>query len=171
MRDQRREPGRGTLADSWSQSGSPALPAVGKTTRTHELFNERQGTAPPTAGDHGKASSDIDHQLEAHGEGAVLDARIKHELELETGYRLDNVRIHVGGPTAKLLAEHGRRGAAKGRHILLAEGAYAPDSADGKQLIRHELNHVIQQAHGKVASGLDSHHRAGLEAEIGRAHV
>jgi hypothetical protein len=167
MREQRREPGRGTLLDSRTEPDHVASRGVGKTTRTHELFDERPSTA--AGGAHGASSAGIDAQLEAHGPGVALEAGLKHELETETGYRLDNVRIHVGGPTAKLLADHGKRGAAKGRHILLAEGAYAPDSADGKRLIRHELNHVIQQAHGKVSSDLDPHHRAGLEAEADQA--
>ena len=156
------------MLDSRADLEQPAQRAVGKTTRTHELFDERQGAAPAAAGHRDGTSVHAERELEPHGEGAALDARIKGELEAETGYRLDKVRIHIGGPTARLLAEQGKRGAAKGRHILLAEGAYAPDTAEGKQLIRHELNHVIQQAHGKVASDLDPQRRAGLEAEADR---
>jgi uncharacterized protein DUF4157 len=144
--------------------------------RDHQRYDGERSTGPASrpqaAGTPGKATlveaeqeRMLDRQLEAHGEGRALDGPIKHELETETGYRLDSVRIHVGGATGALLAAHGRRGAAKGRHILLADGAFAPDSPDGKQLLRHELHHVIQQANGQVPGDLDPHRRAGFEAE------
>ncbi|WP_374537340.1 eCIS core domain-containing protein [Chitinimonas taiwanensis] len=94
------------------------------------------------------ASSVGEADLAALGPGQALDrsSRMRFESQLKT--RLPDVALHTG-PAADQLA---RRLQAKaftvGRHIVFAEGAYAPDSPSGQRLLAHELAHVQQQAGG-----------------------
>lgn len=125
-----------------------------------------QQAAHDEANDHALEGHDnLDAALQPSGEGRPLEPTIRRELERSTGYRLNQVRVHVGGSQGALLEKHGKGAATKGRHIVFPSGGYSPNDAAGMAIIRHEVNHVIQQATGQVGSRLGNGQRAQLEAD------
>jgi hypothetical protein len=60
---------------------------------------------------------------------------------------LSGVRIHRDSPLPDVL---GARALAAGNDIAFARDAYLPGSAEGQQLIGHELAHVEQQSTGQT---------------------
>jgi hypothetical protein len=62
---------------------------------------------------------------------------------------LSQVRIHNDGQAQELSQRLGARAFAYGTDIYFNQGQYNPGSAEGRQLLAHELAHVIQQASGQ----------------------
>lgn len=127
-------------------------------------------TAPATA----EPSTEEEHE-HAPGIGGVapgLRARAGHALadgvrtDMEQAFGADfsGVRVHHGGPEAV-----GAQAVARGDDLEFADGAYDPDSHGGRELIGHELAHVVQQRQGAVsgpqAKGVQLAGTAALEHE------
>jgi hypothetical protein len=76
--------------------------------------------------------------------GEPLSDVVRKEFEADLSADLSGVRVHSMGA-----AEMAKAGDAKaftqGAHIFFAAGAYDPHSANGKQLLAHELTHIVQQ--------------------------
>jgi hypothetical protein len=80
------------------------------------------------------------------GPGVPLPMRERRYFERRVGADLGGVRVHTETSTATRL---GARAFAAGRDIGFAPGEWAPDGAEGRRLLGHELAHVVQQgAHG-----------------------
>ncbi|NNN29393.1 DUF4157 domain-containing protein [Streptomyces sp. S3(2020)] len=88
----------------------------------------------------------------------ALPADLRAELEASFGTGLAHVRVHLhaavpqGGPLAWAL----------GDDIHLTPGAWEPGRSWSRQVLGHEVAHVVQQRAGRVGPGSD---RAALEAE------
>jgi outer membrane protein OmpA-like peptidoglycan-associated protein len=80
------------------------------------------------------------------------------------GHDFAKVRLHVDRPE---VAARGALAVAQGDDIAFAPGRYAPQRADGRALIAHELAHVVQQARGGGAQGAgDAEARADRAAAL-----
>ncbi len=73
-----------------------------------------------------------------------LPKGIRGELEQATGRSLDHVRVHAGNDGATVAAQHGARAVAIGHEIHMGEGQLDPASGEGRELIAHEVGHVLQ---------------------------
>ncbi len=69
---------------------------------------------------------------------------VRGELEQATGRTLDHVRVHAGERGAAVAAQYGARAVAIGHDIHMGEGQLDTVSADGRELIAHEVGHVVQ---------------------------
>ncbi len=87
---------------------------------------------------------------------AVRDARgpkrlpdsIRGDLESATGGSLDHVRIHADDHGSSVAAAHDARAVAIGAEIYMGDGQLDTSSPDGRELLAHEVAHVVQaQAH------------------------
>ncbi|HVL26277.1 MAG TPA: DUF4157 domain-containing protein [Thermomicrobiales bacterium] len=67
--------------------------------------------------------------------------------ELETGFDADlaAVRVHHDAAAARAARNADARAFAAGRDIFFAEGAFSPVTRAGRELIAHEVAHVLQQ--------------------------
>lgn len=84
-------------------------------------------------------------------------------MEAALGEPFDDVRVHVG-PEAQAV---GALAFTRGSHLCFAPGNYDPDSPAGRELIGHELAHVVQQRQGRArGDGINSD--PALEAEADR---
>jgi hypothetical protein len=72
-------------------------------------------------------------------------------MEARFGYDSSKVRVHTGEDATESTREMGARAYTVGRDVVLGEGRYAPSTNEGKQLLAHELAHVIQQSRGGAA--------------------
>jgi hypothetical protein len=87
----------------------------------------------------------------------------------------DHARIHTDARADEIARAHDANAVTIGRDIYFAAGAFAPESAEGRARIAHELVHVDQFMRGDLAgrSGLipqtDPLERAAANAEVGNA--
>jgi len=93
--------------------------------------------------------SPVDKQKLEQSGGQRLPVRVKQRLEAEMRVKLDDVRIHTDFNAQQIANKVGAQAFAVGNHIVFAPGKYQPDTPAGKQLLAHELTHVIQQRSGK----------------------
>ena len=93
-----------------------------------------------------------------------LPADVRAQMEAGLGADFREVRVHTDSHDAAAL---GARAYAQGADLHFAPGQYDPGSRSGRELIGHELAHVVQQASGRVA-GSGVTRDAGLEREADR---
>ncbi|MCR6631592.1 MAG: DUF4157 domain-containing protein [Magnetospirillum sp.] len=105
------------------------------------------------------------------GRGAPLPPAV--QAQMETMFRADfsTVRVHEGPQAARI----GAIAFTTGDHIYFAPGRYRTDTPQGRQLLGHELAHVVQQRQGRVRAPAGSDmavvHDCALEAEAERMGV
>lgn len=78
--------------------------------------------------------------------GQALPAGLRPQLERVLGADLSDVRVHVGPEAARL----GAVAFTMGSNIYFAPNRYQPQTSQGRQLLGHELAHVVQQRQGRV---------------------
>ncbi|MDE2778233.1 MAG: DUF4157 domain-containing protein [Chloroflexota bacterium] len=81
----------------------------------------------------------------AKGGGRALPNGLKTQLEAAFGADFRRVRIHTGVMSNHLNRFLGSAAFTTGKDIFFRRGFYRPDSNEGKELLAHELTHVIQQ--------------------------
>jgi hypothetical protein len=120
-------------------AGAPAFPPVphfgvdrAAWALVKAAWEQRQASASTDAGD-GHAIDD-----------RPLPADLRGDLERATGASLAEVRVHAGSRGATIASSHSARGVADGSEIFLARGEYAPTTPEGRELIAHEVAHVLQ---------------------------
>ncbi len=69
---------------------------------------------------------------------------------MEVAFKQDfgDVRVHTGAAADKLTEELGAQAFTSGKDIFFRESAYQPGSEPGRELLGHELTHVVQQEIG-----------------------
>jgi hypothetical protein len=90
--------------------------------------------------------------------GEALDAELRNTMEQAFGSDFSRVRIHNDAAAHRSAGEVNAKAFTVGQNIYFGAGYYAPDSADGRRLVTHELTHTVQQpreAIGTDGSGLN----------------
>ncbi|HEX8174252.1 MAG TPA: DUF4157 domain-containing protein [Pyrinomonadaceae bacterium] len=82
------------------------------------------------------------------GTGQNLDDAVRTEMESAFGESFSDVRVHTGSEAQKMNEELGARAVTRGRDIYFESGEYNPSTQGGKELLAHELTHVVQQRGG-----------------------
>ena len=83
--------------------------------------------------------------------GQPIPPSLRHSMEAAFGHDFSDVRVHHGHEATILGAESFTHG----NNIHFAPGRYDPHSPGGRELLGHELTHVVQQRQGRsLASGL-----------------
>ncbi len=77
--------------------------------------------------------------------GHSLDAQTRHDMETHLGQDFSQVRVHTDDRAMVSAQAVNASAYTVGQEIVFAAGHYAPQSPAGKQLLAHELVHVIQQ--------------------------
>lgn len=83
--------------------------------------------------------------------GRALDAATRMGFETRFGHDFSRVRIHDDAQAAGSAQHIGARAYAFGHHIVFAARRYEPQTASGRELIAHELVHVLQQTRDGAA--------------------
>jgi Domain of unknown function (DUF4157) len=97
--------------------------------------------------------------------GQTLDAVTRSEMEASFGENFGDVRVHTGPEAENLNDELGARAATRGRDIYFGTNEYKPATAEGKQLIAHELTHVVQQRDDKAGEVTNTGEHFEAEAD------
>ena len=102
------------------------------------------------------------------GMGKPLDRDSQKFFSARFGHDFSRVRVHADESAARSAREVGARAYTVGDHIAFGAGRYAPDTAEGRRLLAHELTHTIQQERG-FATSLKIDDSAAHEGEADRA--
>ncbi|MCB9101748.1 MAG: DUF4157 domain-containing protein [Anaerolineales bacterium] len=87
---------------------------------------------------------------QARGGGQALDSDVRGQMESTFGADFTGVRIHTGTQADTLNQSLNAKAFTTGRDIFFREGQYSPASSSGRELLAHELTHVVQQGSGQV---------------------
>jgi hypothetical protein len=91
-------------------------------------------------------SSATESKIEGSRGGGEDDTR--NFLEPRFGQDFSDVRVHTGAESNDLNNELQARAFTTGSDIFFRDGEYNPNSDSGKELLAHELTHVVQQGGG-----------------------
>ena len=93
------------------------------------------------------------HRL--RGGGKPMSQSERNYFEPRFGVRLDQVRLHTDENAAKAAKTIRAKAFTLGQNVVFGKDQYAPESADGKKLMAHELTHVAQQYQNRKFKGKD----------------
>jgi hypothetical protein len=88
--------------------------------------------------------------------GLPLDANIRSFFEPRFGHDFSRVRIHTDSEAAASASAVHAVAYTVGHDIVFSESGYAPSSRQGRELLAHELSHVLQQEGGGSSPGSSS---------------
>ncbi len=102
---------------------------------------------------------DLDPEVEssiqsARGGGQALDGAVRTQMEPALGADLGGVRVHTGSEADRLNQAVSARAFTTGSDVFFRQGEYNPGSSTGRELLAHELTHVVQQAGSPVQAKL-----------------
>ncbi len=111
-----------------------------------EEEGEEPAQAKPADGQARAANACLQPQVSSlRGRGQPLPASERAFFEPRFGHSLDGVQVHTGTPAAETARAVSAKAFTVGQDIVFGAGQFAPDSQAGKQVLAHELTHVIQQ--------------------------
>src|SRR5262249_3268773 len=94
--------------------------------------------------------------------GQPLDAATRGFMEARFGHDFSQVRVHADRNADSAARAVQAQAYTYGQNIVFGAGGYAPSTTEGKQLLAHELTHVVQQS---------NHHSSGAANQMGPANA
>ncbi|MEC4880021.1 MAG: DUF4157 domain-containing protein [Scytonema sp. PMC 1070.18] len=92
------------------------------------------------------AASEVETSIkQARGGGQPLSDDIRQPMEQAFGTDFSGVKIHTDSRSHELNESIQARAFTTGQDIFFRQGEYSPGSHSGKELLAHELTHVVQQ--------------------------
>lgn len=129
--------------------GQLAIHSVIQSRRSHDEPNAPQvGEVVQSKqdGNDGAASTDLETNLaQSQGNGTPLPDNVRSFMEPRFGVDFSAVRVHTDSRAVQMNRELGAQAFTHRDQIYFGSGKYSPDSNQGKQLLAHELTHVVQQ--------------------------
>src|SRR5438477_8478324 len=86
------------------------------------------------------------------GGGQPLDTTVRAHFEPLLDRDLRGVRVHNDRQASDLAQDLDAVAVTVGQDIAFREGAFAPDTTEGRRLLGHELIHTVQQSSGSHSS-------------------
>jgi hypothetical protein len=105
---------------------------------------------------HAQGAGPLDEHLAAaidaeRGSGAPLPEPVRADMEQHLGADLTAVRVHTGATADALNQAVTAEAFTTGTDVFISGGRYDPTSSAGRELLAHELTHVVQQATGTAS--------------------
>ncbi len=98
------------------------------------------------AGDEPNIAPNVQAELQnSLAGGSPLPVGVRRFMEPRFKADFSRIRIHTSDKAASLSRRLNAHAFAFGNNIFFGKNKYQPDTADGKELIAHELTHTIQQ--------------------------
>lgn len=82
--------------------------------------------------------------------GQPLDPATRGFMEPRLGHSFSQVRVHTGAQAAESARAVNASAYTVGRDVVFGAEQYRPNTMTGKQLLAHELTHVIQQSTANI---------------------
>jgi Domain of unknown function (DUF4157) len=121
--------------------------------------NEGKGEVPPIV------------QEALRSPGQPLDSATRAFMELRFGHDFSQVRVHNNGTASDSARAVNAVAYTVGEHVVFDSGQYAPETRAGRQLLAHELAHVVQQREPTLSESCQiemNDQNSPLEIEAGR---
>jgi len=97
------------------------------------------------------ANNDLETQLGiSKGTGVPMPDDIRSFMEPRFGADFSDVQIHTDNEADDMNRQVNAYAFTHNQHIYFRAGKYNPESSEGKQLLAHELTHVVQQSLGPL---------------------
>ena len=77
--------------------------------------------------------------------GQSLEHATQSDMEARFGHDFSRVKVHSDSRAAESAKSISARAYTYGRNVVFGAGEYAPNTSAGRQLLAHELAHVVQQ--------------------------
>ena len=84
--------------------------------------------------------------------GQPLDTATRAFMEPKFRHDFSSVRVHADARASESARSVNAQAFTVGSHVVFDAGKYAPNTTAGKNLLAHELTHVLQQSHGLTRS-------------------
>ncbi|BAY06919.1 eCIS core domain-containing protein [Calothrix sp. NIES-2098] len=95
-----------------------------------------------------EAAANLESSIQqARGSGQPLADNVRQPMEQAFGVDFSGVKIHNNTRSDQMNQSIQARAFTTGQDIFFRQGEYAPESNPGKELLAHELTHVVQQNH------------------------
>jgi hypothetical protein len=93
---------------------------------------------------------DLENQIQSNkGGGQSLDSGDQGFFESRFNQDFSNVKVHTGGESDAINRSLGARAFTNGSDVFMRGGEYNPGSSGSRELLAHELTHVVQQTGSK----------------------
>ena len=112
----------------------------------------RPAAVPPIAA---AGNAAIGRLLSGRGGGDPLPAGFRAEAEAGFGADFSGVRVHTDPDADRLARSVSARAVTTGDDIFFGRGRYQPEARSGRELIGHELAHVVQGSPGRSSELTD----------------
>jgi hypothetical protein len=117
-----------------------------------EAPHERSDAIPRVGADGGRVPRELETVImRTLGRGRTLERPTREEMGTRLRHDFRGVRVHTGLEADKLTRQLSAKAFTIGEDIFFGRGLYDPTSPGGRELIAHELVHVVQQRSGRVA--------------------
>jgi hypothetical protein len=121
--------------------------------RTHgNRFVQRALNLARKAESEAEAAPEVEEAIRQAPDGRPLESRVRAQMESAFGADFGGVRVHTGADAEALNQALNARAFTTGQDIFFGKGEYDPGSESGRELLAHELTHVLQQR-GSVMQG------------------
>jgi hypothetical protein len=119
-------------------------------------YVQRVVTVARATGGEGDVMPDVERAIESSsGGGQSLDSGIQKQMGHALNADFSGVRVHTDAGADGLNNSLSARAFTTGRDIYFRQGEYNPGSSSGRELLAHELTHVVQQNPDKVQTKPD----------------
>lgn len=133
------------------ETGESFLQRMGALDATSRLM--RDANAGQQSGETGSASEALENQLtQSKGSGSTLSEQTRSYMEPRFGADFGGVRIHTGQDAVQMCRSMNAQAFTHGNDVFFNSGKYDPGSMQGKELLAHELTHVLQQGSANQVS-------------------
>jgi hypothetical protein len=104
---------------------------------------------PADAREAGEAPPVVEAALRAPGR--PLSPAVRGFMEPRIGHDFSRVRVHTGELASRSAREVGALAYTVGNDVVFGEGGYSPGTGAGRNLLAHELVHVVQQGESRIS--------------------
>ncbi len=106
----------------------------------------------------GEGEAGIDPEVESaierkRGGGQALDGSVRLQMERAFGSDFSGIRVHTDSEAHALNHAVDAVAFTTGQDIFFRQSAYSPGSSAGRELLAHELTHVVQQGGSSAVQG------------------
>lgn len=91
-----------------------------------------------------------------HSPGQPLDSATRAFMEPRFGHDFSRVRVHADIKAVESAAAVEARAYTVGQHVVFGKGQLSPETTVGRQLLAHELAHVVQQRRGGLPPAVEA---------------
>lgn len=122
-----------------------------------EPLQARRVDSAVIGADGGPVDADLGARIDsARRGGQQMEPQLRRSMEGAFGADFSGVRVHVGPTTDRLNADLGARAFTHHRDVFVRANDFQPGTRAGRELLAHELTHVVQQGGAPIVDRSDT---------------